>query len=156
MCYIMIIPIIEFDEKILRQETYLVDTPLTVEVKQLIVDLQDTVRAAENPIGLGLSAPQVNRSEKIFVVNNGPHQYVMINPKIVRRWGKITTYEESCLSLPDVSVFVPRPKFVKIDYTDEHGVRHVNKKFHSMNARIIQHEDDHLDGLLITDYRRRS
>jgi len=150
----MILPVVRFDEEILRQETYLVEIPFSDDVKQLIVDLRDTVKAAEDPPGLGLSAPQINKSKKVFVINNGPHQYIMVNPVITRKWGKVTSFEEGCLSLPGVTVRVSRPKFIKIDYTDEHGIRHTNQKFHGMNARIIQHEYDHLDALLITDYAR--
>ena len=145
----MILSIVEMDEVVLRQETYEVDDHLTVQ--SLIRDMFDTLDSA---CGYGLSAIQVNRSERVFVFQDKGRSLVFINPVITRQWGKIVTAEEGCLSLPPVLVKVPRHKFIKIDYMDEHGTWNTNRKFRGHDARVIQHECDHLAGKLIVDYAR--
>ena len=148
----MILPIVEMDEVILRQATYEVDTPLTEDVRTLIRDLFDTL---DNAKGYGLSAPQVNRTERVFVLKHDAKSLTFVNSIITKRWGKTPRAEEGCLSLPGVTVMVPRHKFIKMDYTDENGERRTNQKFRGHDARVIQHELDHLEGVLIVDYARR-
>ena len=148
----MILPIVEMDEVILRQETHDVDVPLTEDVQTLIHDLFDTLANAN---GYGLAAIQVNRSERVFIISNGINSRTFVNPVIARKWGKVTGADEGCLSLPGVTVTVPRHKFIKIDYTDYSGKRLTNQKFRGHDARVIQHEVDHLEGKLIVDYARR-
>ena len=148
----MILPIVEMDEVILRRKTSDVDFPASDEVNALVRDMIDTLNNAN---GYGLAAPQVNRTERVFIARNGSRVLVFINPEITRRWGKTTGATEGCLSLPGVTVVVPRPKFIKIDYTDENGVRHTNQKFRGHDARVLQHEYDHLEGRLIVDYVKR-
>jgi len=149
----MTLKIVKFDEVALRQPTYDVETPLSDELLALVNSMTETMQAAD---GVGLATPQVNRSERIFVMHNPDTgiERVCINPTITKRWGKVTTAEEGCLSLPGVTVKVPRHKFIKLDYTDASGTRHTNKKFRGLDARIIQHEYDHLQGKLIVDYAR--
>jgi len=148
----MILPIVEMDEVILRQKTHEVKNPFGDEVHTLIRDLFDTLNNAK---GYGLAAPQVNRTERVFVFKHSTKSLAFINPVITKRWGKTSRAEEGCLSLPGVTVMVPRHKFIKIDYTNENGERQTNQKFRGQDARIIQHEFDHLEGRLIVDYARR-
>jgi peptide deformylase len=147
----MILKIVKFDEEVLRQETHLVEFPLSAEVKKLIKDMMATMHDAN---GRGLAAPQVNRSERIFVVNDGNVQRVFVNPSITKRWGSVTLGEEECLSLPGTLVNVPRHKFIKVIYYNEDG-KELSGKFRTIDARVIQHEYDHLEGKVITDYVKR-
>jgi len=145
----MILNIPSFDEAVLRQETKEVTFPLTSGQEQLIFNMTETVIKKQ---GYALTAIQVDRPERIVVFDTG---VVFINPVITRKWGKETHHSEECLSLPGVSVMVPRCKFIKVDYYDEKGILHSNQKFHKQKARTIQHEVDHLLNVIISDYSRR-
>lgn len=145
----MNLEIVEFDEEILRQETEEVDVPPTGNVKLLTARMIQMMIAVD---GLGLAAPQVNRSERIFVATLGGDYHVFINPVIDETSGGHGTDVEACLSLPGVTVKVRRAKILRITYYDAAGNIHERKKFKRMDARVIQHEMDHLDGKLIVDY----
>ena len=147
----MNLEIVEFDEEILRQETEEVDVPPTGNVKLLTARMIQMMIAVD---GLGLAAPQVNHSERIFVatLGNDGNYHVFINPVIDEMSGGHSTDLEACLSLPGVSVKVRRAKVLRITYYDAAGNLHERKKFKRMDARVIQHEMDHLDGKLIVDY----
>ena len=145
----MILDIVEFDEEALRQETEEVEIPPSGEVKLLAAQMLATMDAAD---GLGLAAPQVNRSERLFVVNLWGKYHVFINPVIERFSKDVGTEEEACLSLPGVFAKVRRPKMVWITYYDAAGKLYESRKFKRRDARVIQHEMDHLDGKLIVDY----
>jgi len=152
----VILSIVEMDEVILRQKTHEVAEPL---MDIALEDTQDLIRnmfdTLDNAKGYGLAAPQVNRTERVFVFSNGNRRLAFVNPVITKRWGNAVGDFEGCLSLPGVTVKVPRHKFIKIDYTDANGQRHTNQKFRGHDARVIQHEFDHLEGRLIIDYARR-
>lgn len=141
--------IVEFDEEALRQTTEEVEIPPSGAVKLLAAQMLATMDAAD---GLGLAAPQVNRSERMFVVNLWGKYHVFINPVIERFSEDVGTEEEACLSLPGVFVRVRRPKMVWITYYDAAGTLYERKKFKRRDARVIQHEFDHLEGKLIRDY----
>lgn len=145
----MALKIIEFDEEVLRQETEEVEIPPSGEVKLLAAQMLATMDAAD---GLGLAAPQVNRSERVFVVNLWGKYHVFINPIIERVSEDVSTEPEACLSLPGVIVNIRRPKMVWITYYDAAGKLYESKKFKRRDARVIQHEFDHLEGKLIVDY----
>lgn len=120
-------------------------------IREVVTNLFDTLDNTE--IGVGLSAPQIGVSLRIFVVDYHGTRQAFVNPRIRRQSGNETSADEGCLSLPGVSCRVTRPKMVWLDYTDWEGVAHQNQKFKKMEARIIQHEMDHLLGVLITDYK---
>jgi len=105
--------------------------------------------------GLGLAAPQVNRSERIFVANLTDGHHIFVNPEITEYSEAQGTEKEGCLSLPGVTVAVRRSKFIRITYFDAAGQLFVNKKFKREDARVIQHEYDHLRGVLISDYAKK-
>ena len=145
----MILKIVEFDEEVLRQETEEVEIPPSGEVKLLAAQMLATMDGAD---GLGLAAPQVNRSERIFVTNLWGKYHVFINPVIERVSEDVGTEKEACLSLPGVMVRVRRPKMVWVTYYDAAGKLYESKKFKRRDARVVQHEMDHLSGKLIVDY----
>lgn len=101
--------------------------------------------------GVGLAAPQIGINKRIFITGYG-HKKVFINPKIIKKLGSLKKDTESCLSLPGIEVEVPRHEKVLIDFYDENW-QHRREIFSGMLARIIQHEQDHLNGKLIIDYR---
>lgn len=148
----MIRPILtvkEDSKQILRTNCEDVVNPDTIQ--EVVTNLFDTLDSTDN--GVGLSAPQIGVSLRIFVMDYHGVRQAFINPRIRRQSDNETSAEEGCLSLPGVSCRVTRPKMVWIDYTDWKGVAHQNQKFKKMEARIIQHEMDHLVGVLITDYK---
>ena len=100
--------------------------------------------------GIGLAAPQVGFNQRIFVADIGNGPIAVINPKIIKRSGS-GVLEEGCLSLPGVTVEVRRPKKIFVSYIDENN-RRVESAYDELMARVIQHETDHLNGKLITDY----
>ena len=108
--------------------------------------------------GVGLAAPQVNITKRFLVMMDPDTNTVfkMINPKIVTKSEKLIMMEEGCLSVlgpDDLPVFadVMRPESVDVEWTDENG-EHMGAKMSGLPARIVQHETDHLDGILFIDY----
>lgn len=117
----------------------------------LVENMLDTMRA-EN--GLGLAAPQVGESVRVAVIDrrgteDGEEDLVMINPEITVAWGRETS-EEGCLSLPEIWVKVKRASHLKLTYFDLSG-RKLSLKASGRFAVAIQHELDHLDGVLLID-----
>lgn len=116
----------------------------------LIQDLKDTLENSNT--GVGLAAPQIGESVRMFMVNYEESKFkIFINPKIISRKGLMLTSFESCLSITGLSVPVSRYSKVDIEYYDE-SFTIKRDTFSGFTARIIQHEYDHLDGKLITDY----
>jgi peptide deformylase len=133
---------------VLRQQCQRAEYPFPHE--QIVADLFDTLD--EHEIGIGLSAPQIGLPYRIFVIDYNGVREAFINPVIRRVSHNRTSAPEGCLSLPvGFSVPVVRPKQIWLDFTDESGILHTNQKFRKTEARIILHECDHLDGVLITD-----
>lgn len=102
--------------------------------------------------GIGLAANQVGIPYRIFVMKAGRTKYTCINPKIIRATAEVEYSEEGCLSVPNKKVKVWRRKQVSIEYRDEHGREHY-QGFTGLEAHCVQHEMDHLNGILITDYK---
>lgn len=164
----MILPIYVYGEPILREKTTDV-TENTAELQKLIDDMIETMHGAS---GMGLAAPQVGRPERLFVVDltslaeeaqkEGdelpPQPMVFINPEILWESEDEIEYEEGCLSIPDIRDVVKRPERVRLRYLDRDLEEHeVETK--GLLARVIQHEYDHLEGILFVDrltpFRRR-
>lgn len=120
------------------------------DIQQLIVDMTKTMKNWE---GVGLAAPQVGRAINLLLVDDGSEVEIFINPKIIfRSFGKIVM-EEGCLSIPKVYGTVKRPEYVWVIYKDKTG-RLRFKKVTGLKARILQHEVDHLNGILFIDKNR--
>ncbi|MDH3590277.1 MAG: peptide deformylase [Planctomycetota bacterium] len=102
--------------------------------------------------GIGLAAPQVGESVRLFIASESgaPEEAIVcINPRI-EPFGPIVEFEEGCLSIPGIHAMVERPERVRISYTDLAGKR-VEAEYGELMARIIQHECDHLDGVLFIE-----
>jgi peptide deformylase len=147
-----ILPIRIYGDKVLRQNALDV-AEITEEIHDFITDLIETMYQKD---GIGLAAPQVGKSWRIFVVDPfwykegyEKNPYVFINPKFIEFEG-METMEEGCLSLPEIFENVPRAKKIKLEYTNENGET-VALEAEGMFARAIQHEYDHLEGILFID-----
>jgi len=100
--------------------------------------------------GIGLAAPQVGINQRFFVLDVGDGPMVIINPEIVKRTGS-SDLEEGCLSIPEVTIVVTRPEEITVHYRDENN-QTMKLTCNGLLAKVIQHETDHLDGILIVDY----
>jgi len=101
--------------------------------------------------GIGLAATQVGLGLDILIADIGEGLRAFINPEVVETSGRKTVLEEGCLSLPGVTVEVPRPERIKVKALDEKGEAFV-KMYDGLMAKVLQHEIDHLSGKLIIDY----
>ncbi len=121
----------------------------TKETQQLVQRMTAIMRAAN---GLGLAAPQIGVSERVFIYDAGEGDgvQVLINPVIQNRKGEQIDPPEGCLSIPGLEGVVPRAMEIRVKSFDERG-RPVSKRVSGLEARIIQHELDHLDGVLFID-----
>lgn len=124
-----------------------VDVPaVDDEVRALLADLWDTMRTAD---GVGLAANQIGVARRVAVVSVDGQDYALVNPVIVEREGK-AKQEEGCLSIPELYADVSRPGRVVVEAADETGaVRRIEGT--GLLARALQHEVDHLDGILFLD-----
>ena len=144
----MIRPIIHSPNKILSTPSSMVENPLSPSIKTLIEDMKDTV-ISEN--GFGIAAPQIGHHLRVIVINYRKDLYAIINPEITWTSKGKSFLEEGCLSVPDVFVKVERPKEVIITGINEKGEK-IEMKAKDMLAKILQHETDHINGILISDY----
>ena len=120
-------------------------------VRQLIDDLFETMHAAK---GVGLAANQVGIAQRVAVVDTGgeaPQPLVLVNPTIVHRGEETETAEEGCLSIPEIFGEVERPLSIIVEATDRSGAP-FRLETSGYQARAIQHEIDHLDGVLFLDH----
>ncbi len=120
------------------------------EIQSLISDMAETMAKSN---GVGLAAPQVNKSLRLFIMKSWPSVpfRVVINPKIeyLEEFGQKSS-TEGCLSIPGKTLTVKRFKKVHLSYFDQHG-SHVSQELSGMGAIIAQHEYDHLNGVMIID-----
>lgn len=135
---------------ILRKKTTLVPK-VTKEIKTLLADMHDTLKAAK---GLGLAAPQVGSKLRLCLATIDGKVTALINPRIPQKSAKAVMDQEGCLSLPGTWLFVPRAEEITLTYMNERG-RKQERRLKKMDARVVQHEVDHLDGKLIVDYQEK-
>jgi len=127
-------------------------------IPKLVKNLKDTLQAQRDPEGVGLAAPQIGSLKRIFVVKINNQLEVFINPRITWKSKKLNIEAlppekwllEGCLSIPGIYGLVKRPHRIKIAYTDEKG-KEREAEFKSPTATCIQHEYDHLEGILFTE-----
>jgi len=131
---------------VLRQHSAEVKT-VDEAIRRLVADLFETMDAAR---GVGLAANQVGVARRVAVVDADGDRFVMIDPTIVETEGS-STAEEGCLSIPEIYGDVTRPERVVIEALDQEGTRY-RKEATGLKARAIQHEIDHLDGILFLDH----
>jgi peptide deformylase len=141
-----LLPIRVLGDPVLREETTPVET-FTPELQQLIDDMFETMHAAH---GVGLAAPQVGRTERLTVLDVHGERYVLVNPEIVEREGRLK-WEEGCLSIPEMYGDVMRSARVVVEALDREG-----KPFTVEGTELLgvclQHEIDHLHGKLFIDH----
>lgn len=150
-------PIAQLGQPVLRIPTPTAAFPLEPEVRALIDDMLATLRDSN---GVGIAAPQVYESQSIFIVASRPNpRYpeapamepeVIINPEIIERSEELVKGWEGCLSIPGIRGLVPRHRHIRARYRTIDGTE-VEREFADFVARIFQHEDDHLRGLVFLD-----
>ncbi|MEO9966054.1 MAG: peptide deformylase [Reichenbachiella sp.] len=151
----MIYPIVVYGDPVLKREADEIEEG-SIDVIQLRDDMFETMYEAS---GIGLAAPQIGKSIRMFVVDGSPleeegmedFKKVFINPEIVWEEGEKWNFEEGCLSIPGIREEISRHRRIRVNYLDENFKEH-EEEFDGMKARIFQHEYDHIDGILFTDY----
>jgi len=152
----MIYPIVVYGHPVLRKVAEEIDKDYPG-LDQLISDLFESMYYSE---GLGLAAPQIGKSVRIFVIDGKPaaedepalaeFKKVFINARIIEKSGDLRLMNEGCLSIPNLREEVLREERIRMTYYDENWEFH-DEVHNGFKARIIQHEYDHLDGILFTD-----
>ncbi|MDJ0579222.1 peptide deformylase [Crocosphaera sp.] len=147
---------------ILRQQAQLVQDITDEKLQQLMDNLLSIARDAN---GVGIAAPQVSESYRLFVICSHPNpRYpdapmmeptIMINPRIVSHSDEIVKDWEGCLSVPGLRGLVPRYKMITVEYLDRYG-KFQQQELRDFVARIFQHELDHLNGILFIDRVEKS
>ncbi|MDO6738438.1 peptide deformylase [Wenyingzhuangia sp. 2_MG-2023] len=159
----MILPIVAYGDPVLRKVGQEIDKNYP-DLSTLIANMWETM---ENANGVGLAAPQIGKSIRLFIVDATPFaededleaeerevlatfRKVFINPKIVSEEGDEWAFEEGCLSIPDVREDVWRNETIHVTYQDESFKTH-KATLNGLAARVFQHEYDHIEGVLFTD-----
>ncbi len=139
-------PVVKIPNPVLRQRAKEVPK-VTKKVQHLIDDLIKIMRKAN---GVGLAAPQVGVSQRVIVVSpHGSKPVAMVNPKVIKSEGSYLG-QEGCLSIPGLYGDVTRPNYIEVEAMDRKGTT-MRYKLEAMEAKIVQHEIDHLDGVLFID-----
>lgn len=152
----MILPVYVIGSSVLRKVAQEI-SPDYESLPELLENMFETMVHSD---GIGLAAPQIGKSVRVFIVDASPleeddpslkdFKKVFINPKIVEFRGERVLYNEGCLSIPTIREDVERETEIHIQYFDENFTFH-DEVFSGIRARIIQHEYDHLEGILFTD-----
>ena len=159
----MLLPIIAYGHPVLKRKAEVInkDYPKLLE---LIDNMFETMYNAN---GVGIAAPQIGLSIRLFIVDTNPFsedetlsdeersqlksfKKIFINPKILDQNGDEWSFEEGCLSIPNIRESVCRQESIKIQYFDENFTQHI-ESYDGLLARVIQHEYDHIEGILFTD-----
>ena len=160
----MILPVVAYGDPVLKKEAEDFDLKKKEELNSFIFDLFETM---ENAAGVGLAAPQVGESVRVFVVDTSPFaeddelpederdelkklRKAFINPIIVEEHGEEWAFTEGCLSIPGIREDVYRQSEIVIEYYNE-NLKLVEETYSGLAARVIQHEYDHIEGVLFTD-----
>lgn len=159
----MILPIVAYGDPVLRKKATVISSDYP-KLKELIADMHETMY---NAYGVGLAAPQIGLPIRLFLVDTSPFaedeglsneeqeqlkdfKCTFINAKIIEEDGDEWAFNEGCLSIPNIREDVFRQPKIKIQYQDEEFNEHL-KEFDGLIARVIQHEYDHIEGILFTD-----
>jgi peptide deformylase len=159
----MILPIIAYGDPVLRK----MGKDITKDYSNLDALLENMFETMYEARGIGLAAPQIGLPIRIFIVDATPFEededlteeernflstfkQVFINAKMITETGDEWAFNEGCLSIPDIREDVFRNETIKIEFLDENFEKHT-KEFNGIVARIIQHEYDHIEGVLFTD-----
>ncbi|MCU0391541.1 MAG: peptide deformylase [Thermoflexibacter sp.] len=152
----MIYPIVAYGDPVLRKVAQDIDKEGTTDIKKLVDDMFETMHAAN---GIGLAAPQIGMNLRLFVIDGSETEdeeiknfkQVFINAQILNEEGDKWAFEEGCLSIPSIREDVMRPSKLRIRYYDADWNLH-EEEYSGMMARVIQHEYDHIQGVLFIDY----
>lgn len=159
----MILPIIAYGSSVLKVKASPVDTE-DPNLDKLITDMWETMYNAN---GVGLAAPQIGESLRLFVIDASPFaqdedlaseeveflkdfKWVFINPKMISETGEEWDFTEGCLSIPNIREDVSRKKEINIHFLDEQ-FKEQTLTLNGLAARVVQHEYDHIEGILFTD-----
>lgn len=159
----MILPILAYGDPILKKKAKEID-PDFPSLSELLDNMWETMYAAN---GVGLAAPQIGESIRLFIVDAAPFaeddslsekeqeflknfKKTFINPQIIHENGDEWGFNEGCLSIPDIREDVFRKPEISMEYYDENFQKH-QAQFSGLAARVIQHEYDHIEGILFTD-----
>ncbi len=152
----MILPVIAFGDPVLRKKAEDISANYKG-LSELINDMWETMYEAE---GVGIAAPQIGRAIRLFVIDASPFsedepdldgfKQVFINAEILDESGEGWQFKEGCLSIPGIRENVKRNENIKIKYLDE-NFKEKTEEFSGLAARVIQHEYDHIDGVLFID-----
>jgi peptide deformylase len=145
--FLALLKILTQEDPILRQKSKEI-SKITKRQRLLVKDMLETMYDAKN--GVGLAAPQIGVLERIVVIDIGKGPLILINPQVTLREGKNRDVE-SCLSIPDRSEYITRATKVDVSYLNLAGKKMMVSGNGSL-ARVLQHEIDHLDGILFIDY----
>ncbi|MCS7202280.1 MAG: peptide deformylase [Dictyoglomus sp.] len=141
----MVLKILTIENPILRKKAKKIER-IDEEVKKLAEDMLETMKSYN---GVGLAATQIGKNVRLIVVNYDEKDYIFINPEIIKKEGENIDIE-GCLSIPGVEIPVKRADKILLKYQNLKG-RELIMEATDLFARIIQHEIDHLDGILIID-----
>ena len=160
----MILPIVSYGSSVLKKTAKEITSDYP-NLNELIANMWETMYAAN---GVGLAAPQIGLSIRVFVIDASPFvdeenmsvkeietintfKKVFINPKIISEEGNLWDFNEGCLSIPDIREDVSRKEEILINFFDE-NFEPQKLKLNGLAARVVQHEFDHIEGVLFTDH----
>jgi peptide deformylase len=159
----MILPIVAYGDPVLRKKSEEISKEYP-NLQELIANMKETMY---NASGVGLAAPQIGKAIRLFIIDASPFadddaltkeenevlknfNRVFINPKIIKEEGDEWSFNEGCLSIPEIREDVWRQPTITIEYQDEQFEKHT-EILSGLAARIFQHEYDHIEGVLFTD-----
>jgi len=159
----MVLPIVAYGDPVLRKVGVAIDKDYP-NLNELIQNMKETMKNAR---GVGLAAPQIGKAIRLFIVDTSPFseddelskedqdflknfKKVFINAKITTEEGNEWAFSEGCLSIPNINEDVFRNEKLTIEYFDENFKKHI-ENLDGLAARVVQHEYDHIEGLLFTD-----
>ncbi|MGP8215623.1 MAG: peptide deformylase [Bacteroidia bacterium] len=158
----MVLPIIAYGDAVLRKKAQEITADYP-DLEKIIENMFDTMHNAK---GVGLAAPQIGLSIRLFIVDATAYgedqedeekrkeltgfKKIFINPRIVKEEGQVWKFNEGCLSIPTIREDVERKPKIRIKYVDE-NFKERDEEFDDIRARIVQHEYDHIEGILFVD-----
>jgi peptide deformylase len=152
----MVLPVVLYGHPVLKKVGENIDSSYP-DLGNIITNMWETMYFAK---GVGLAAPQIGLSIRLFIIDTTPYyedkkmnkglKKIFINPEIIDESGALWAFEEGCLSIPNIHADVERTTHVKLRYLDENFNEHI-EVFDEMNARVIQHEYDHIQGVLFIE-----
>ena len=154
----MILPIVAFGVPILRKKCSYISSDFP-DFHSILDNMWETMYEAN---GVGLAAPQINKGIRLFLIDTSPFlededkenevivKQVFINARILEESGEEWEFNEGCLSIPDLREDITRKSIIRIEYMDENFKIHT-KTYNGLTARVIQHEYDHIEGILFID-----